>query len=93
MRPVSEVFTSSTFREGKGGAGIVIRAGGGAVRVIRRAVRAESRAHAAYRALLYGLSRAHSTGVRQIRVFSDYAEIVAQIAGSADVPPELTGLY
>ena len=93
MRPVIEVFTSSTFRQGKGGAGIVIRSAGQTVRVIRRAVRAESRAQAAYRALLHGVWRARGTGARQIRAYSDHEEIVAQITGSAEVPPELTGLY
>lgn len=93
MRPVVEVFTSAAFRQGKGGTGIVLRAAGQTVRVIRRAVRVESRAHAAYRALLHGVWRARSTGARQIRAYSDHQEIVAQLAGKADVPPELIGPY
>lgn len=93
MRPVVEVFTSSAFRQGRGGAGIVVRAAGQTVRVIRRALRVESRSQAAYRALLHGVWRARSTGARQLRAYSDHQEIVAQVTGNADVPPELTGLY
>jgi hypothetical protein len=37
--------------------------------------------------------RARSTGARQLRAYSDHQEIVAQVTGNADVPPELTGLY
>lgn len=93
MRPVVEVFTSSAFRQGRGGAGIVVRAAGQTVRVVRRALRVESRAQAAYRALLHGVWRARSSGARQLRAYSDHQDVVAQVTGSADVPPELTGLY
>lgn len=93
MRSVVEVFTSSAFRQGRGGAGIVVRAAGQTARVMRRALRVASRSQAAYRALLYGVWRAHSTGARQLRAYSDSQEVVAQVTGTADVPPELTGLY
>ena len=88
-----EVFTSTAYRDGRAGSGIVFRASGQTVRVIRRAVRAESRAEGAYRALLHGLWKARGTGTRHIHVYSDSAETVEQVAGRDDVPAELTGLY
>ena len=88
-----EVFTSTAYRDGRAGSGIVIRVSGHTVRVIRRAVRAESRAEGAYRALLHGVWRARGTGTRHIHAYSDVAEVVDQLAGRAEVPVELTGLY
>lgn len=93
MRLVVEVFTSSAFREGRGGAGIVFRAADQTVRVIRRTIRASSPSEAAYRALLHGVWRARSAGARQIRAYTDHAEVVDQLSGKTEVPPELTGLY
>lgn len=88
-----EVLTSTAYRDGRAGSGIVIRASGQTVRVIRRAVRAESRAEGAYRALLHGVWRTRGTGTRHIHAYSDTAEVVEQLAGRAEVPVELTGLY
>ena len=88
-----EVFTSTAYRDGRAGSGIVIRAAGQTVRVIRRAVRAESRAEGAYRALLHGVWRARGTGTRHVHAYADTADVVEQLAGRVEVPAELTGLY
>ncbi len=93
MQPGVEVYTSTAYRDGRASAGIVIRSGGETVRVIRRAVRAGSRLEAGYRAVLHGVWRARTTGARRIRVFSDDAEVVDQLLGRTEVPPELTGVY
>ena len=87
------MFTSAAFRNGAGGSGIAIRAAGETVRVIRRAVLASSPVEVAYRALLHGLWRARTTGTRHVRAYVDNAHLAAQLGGSEDVPPELTGLY
>lgn len=92
MKPL-DVFTSTAFRDGRAGCGIVLRASGQTVRVIRRAVPAGSRAEGAYRALLHGVWRARGTGARHIRVFSDAPEVVDQVTGRSEVPVELVGLY
>ncbi|HEU5300044.1 MAG TPA: reverse transcriptase-like protein [bacterium] len=92
MKPL-DVFTSTAFRDGRAGCGIVLRASGQTVRVIRRAVPAGSRAEGAYRALLHGVWRARGTGARHIRVFSDTPEVVDQVTGRSEVPVELVGLY
>src|SRR3972149_5063981 len=68
-------------------------AAGEPVRVIRRAVLASSPVEVAYRALLHGLWRARTTGTRHVRAYVDNAHLAAQLGGSEDVPPELTGLY
>lgn len=88
-----EVFTSTAFRDGKAAVGIVIRTPDLATRVIRRAVRAESRVEAAYRALLHGVWRARTIGARRLRAYADTVEVVEQLTGRAEVPPELIGLY
>jgi len=87
------VFTSAAFRDGRGGAGVVIRASGQTAHVLRRAVRARSPAEAAYRALVYGLWRARAAGVRRLQVYTDARDVAAQLAGEAEVPADLTGLY
>lgn len=92
VRPV-EVFTSLAFRNGKAAIGIVIHTPDQTARVIRRAVRADSRLEAAYRALLHGVWRARALGARRLRAHADHAEVVEQLTGRAEVPPELTGLY
>jgi ribonuclease HI len=92
VRPL-EVFTSTAYRDGQAGCGIVLRAAGEVVRVIRRTVRAGSRAEGAYRALLHGLWRARGTGARRVRVATDDPDVAEQLAGRADVPVELIGLY
>lgn len=73
--------------------GIVIRMPDQSARVLRRAVRAGSRAEAAYRALLLGLWRAKAAGTRRVQAYADEAAVVDQLAGRAEVPPELTGVY
>ena len=92
MRPL-EVFTSTAFRDGRAGSGIIIRVSGQTVRVIRRTVHAHSRAEGAYRALLHGVWRARGSGARQIHVYADTADVIDQLTGRAEVPVELTGLY
>lgn len=87
------MFASAAFRDGKAGIGVVIRSAGQPVRMTRRTVRAGSRAEGAYRALLHGVWKARGTGARRIRVFCDEPAVVDQIAGRAEVPGELVGLY
>ena len=93
MRTVVEVFTSAAYRNGRAGLGIVLRAGGESVQVIRRAVLAGSPVEAAYRAILTGLWYARTTGTRRVRVYADHAEAVRQLGGELDLPGELTGVY
>jgi len=93
VRTVVEIFTSTAYRNGRAGLGIVLRAGGHTVQVIRRAVRAASRQEAAYRAILAGLWYARTTGTRRVRVYADHAEAVRQLGGESDLPGELTGVY
>lgn len=88
-----EVFTSTAVRDGKASVGIVIRAPDETARVIRRAVRADSRIEAAYRALVHGLWRAKTAGARRIQAYTDDPGVVDQLTGRTEVPPELTGLY
>lgn len=92
MKPL-EIYTSTAYREGRAGCGIVLRATGQTARVIRRAIHAGSRAEGAYRALLHGLWRARGTGARHVRVFTDTPEVADQLAGRSEVPVELIGLY
>jgi ribonuclease HI len=93
VRPVVEIFTSAAYRNGRAGLGIVLRAGGRTVQVIRRAVVAGSPLEAAYRAVLTGLWYARTTGARRVRVFADHPDAVRQLAGEAELPGELTGVY
>jgi hypothetical protein len=89
-----DLYTSTAARGGRVAAGVVIRdAAGQTLRVTARSLAGMSRDEAAYRALLHGLWRARSLGGRRIRVYSDHAAIVAQLAGEAEVPAELIGLY
>lgn len=92
MRPL-EVFTSASWRDGQAGCGIVIAALGRPSLVLGRLVRARSPAESAYRALVHGLWRARATGARRILAHTDCYEVVEQLAGKAEVPPELIGLY
>lgn len=93
MSAVVVIFTSAAYRNGRAGLGVVLRAGGESVRVIRRAVLAGSAVEASYRAILTGLWYARTMGTRRVRVHADHAEAVSQLGGQADLPGELTGLY
>ncbi len=89
-----DLHTSTTARNGRVAAGVVIRdAVGRTLRVTARSLLATSREEAAYRALLHGLWRARGMGARRIRVYSDDADVVAQIEGKNEVPAELVGLH
>jgi len=88
-----EVYTSTAYRDGRAGTGIVLRSSEQTSRVIRRPVRARSRTEGAYRALLHGVWKARGTGARRIHVYSDSPDVVEQLNGQAEVPVELTGLY
>jgi len=93
VRAVVEIFTSAAYRNGRAGLGIVLRAGGQTVQVIRRAVLAGAPVEAAYRAILTGLWYARTTGTRRVRVYADHADAVRQLGDEADLPGELTGVY
>lgn len=93
MTPAVEVFTSTAYRNGRAGLGVVVRAGGQTVQVIRRAVRAGSPAEAAFRAILLGLWHARSAGTRRVRVRVDHADAVRQITGETEPATELIGVY
>lgn len=89
-----DLHTSTAARNGRVAAGVVIRdADGRTLRVTARSLEATSREEAAYRALLHGLWRARGMGARRIRVYSDDADVVAQLDGKREVPPERIGLY
>lgn len=47
----------------------------------------------AYRAVLHGVLRAKSLGARRIRVFTESADVMAELEGRGEVPPDLIGLY
>lgn len=93
MRAVVEIFTSSAYRNGRAGLGIVLRAGGHPVKVIRRAVLASSPVDAAYRSILTGLWYARTTGTRHVLLYADHADAVRQLLGEAKPSEELTGVY
>ena len=93
MKPVVEVFTSAAYRNGRAGLGIVLRAGGQTVQVIRRAVLANSPLEAAYRAILTGLWHTRTMGTRRVQVYADHAGVVSQLTNGTDLPGELTGVY
>lgn len=93
MKTVVEVFTSAAYRNGRAGVGIVLRAGGQTVRVIRRAVVCASPQEASYRAILTGVWHARTAGTRRVRVFADQRDVVEQVNGDADLPGDLTGVY
>jgi len=89
-----EIYTSAVVRDGRAAIGIVIRdAAGQPVRVAGRALGAVSADVAAYRSVLHGVWRARRLGARRIRVFTEHREVVAQLNGEAEVPPDLIGLY
>ncbi len=89
-----EVYTSAVVRDGRAAAGVVIRdVDGQTLRVAGRALGAASPEVATYRAALHGVWRAKRLGVRRIRVFTEYPEIVAQLDGDSEVPADLVGLY
>lgn len=89
-----DIYTSTAARNGRVAAGVVIRdATGRTLRVTARSLEATSHEEAAYRALLHGLWRARKMGARRARVYSDDADVVAQLEGTSEVPVELIGPY
>jgi len=89
-----EIYTSTALGHGRAALGVVIRdSDGQTLRVVGRILRPVPPEGAAYRAVLHGVWMAKRLGARRIRVFTEHPEIVAQLAGEAEVPAHLIGPY
>lgn len=89
-----ELFVSAILRDGRTAAGTVLRGGSGnTLRLTGRAFGAIPRVQASYRALLRALWNARSLGARRLRVHTDDPELLAQLEGQVEVPPEFIGLH
>lgn len=89
-----DLFVSAVARDGRTAAGTVLRGGAGeTLRLTGRAFGKIPRIQASYRALLRALWNARSLGARRLRVHTDDVELIAQLEGQVDVPPELIGLH
>jgi ribonuclease HI len=89
----TEIYTSTATRDGRRAAGVAIRDAGGMLRVAGRPLGDASADEAAYRAILRGLWMARRLGARRASVFTEDAQIAAQLNGQVEVPPSLVGLY
>ncbi len=89
-----EIDTSIALGNGRAGLGVVIRdSDGQTLRVVGRTLGPASPDVVAYRAVLHGVWMAKRLGVRRIRVRTEHPQIVAQLAGDAEVPADLIGPY
>lgn len=89
-----DLYVSAIAREGRTAAGTVLRGGAGnTLRVMGRAFGTVPLVQVSYRALLRALWHARSLGARRLRVRTDDTEMVAQLEGQVEVPPELIGLH
>lgn len=89
-----EIYASTAAADGRAALGVVIRdSDGQTLRVVGRLAKPAPPELMAYRAVLHGVWTAKRLGVRRIRVFTEHPEIVAQLAGDAEVPADLIGLY
>ena len=96
MAPViwTEMEVASTGGGDRAAAGVVVRACDGTpLAVLGRVDPRASRQVAVYRGMVAGLLRARRLGVRAIRVAVDDPDVAAQLAGRAEIPPDLIGLY
>lgn len=94
MLQAVEIYTCAAARDGRAAIGVVLRdVDGQTLRVIARPAGPAPPQVLAYRAVLHGVLRAKALGARRIRVFTENAEIVAQLGGHVEVPPDLIGLY
>lgn len=96
MAPViwTEMEVASAGGGDRAAAGVVVRASDGTpLAVLGRVGPGASRQAAVYRGMLAGLLRARRLGVRAIRVAVDDPEVAAQLAGLAEIPADLIGLY
>jgi len=92
--PAVQVHTSVAIRDGRAAFGVVIRdVDGQVLRVSGRALGDASLEVASYRAVLHGVWRAKRLGAQRVRVFTEDAEVVAQLEGHGEVPADLIGLY
>jgi ribonuclease HI len=89
-----EIYTSIALGNDRAALGVVIRdSDGQTLRVVGRTLGPASADVVAYRAVLHGVWTAKRLGVRRIRVLTEHPKIVAQLAGDAEVPADLIGLY
>ncbi|HEY3249406.1 MAG TPA: reverse transcriptase-like protein [bacterium] len=95
IRPQTyDLFISAVARDGRSAAGTVLRGSAGTtLRVTSRGFGAIPRVQASYRTLLRALWHARSVGARRLRVYTDDAELVAELDGQVDVPAEHIGLH
>lgn len=89
-----DLIMSTVVRDGRAAVGTVLRGDDGtARRVTGRTFGHIGRVQASYRSLLRALWNARTLGARRLRVQTDDAELVAQLEGHVEVPPELIGLH
>lgn len=89
-----DLIVSTVVRDGRAAVGTVLRGDTGTtLRVAGRTFGPIPRVQASYRALLRALWNARTLGARRLRVHTDDAELVVQLEGQVDVPPELIGLH
>lgn len=94
MLQAVEIYTSAAAREGRAAIGVVLRdVDGQTLRVIARPASPAPPRVLAYRAALHGVLRAKSLGARRIRVFTEDPDVMAELEGRGEVPPDLIGLY
>lgn len=89
-----DLIMSTVVQDGRAAVGTVLRGDTGTtLRVTARTFGHIARVQASYRALLRSLWSARTLGARRLRVHTDDAELVAQLEGHVEVPPELIGLH
>jgi hypothetical protein len=90
----TEVEVAAVGAGDRTAAGVVIRSSDGTpLDVLARAGPSGSRQGAVYRGVLAGLLRARRLGARAVRVVVHDPEVVGQLAGQAEIPSHVLGLY